>query len=104
VSINIRPDPIINAGNAMTELAELVSSSVDLDLAPNRTAADGHPGWESAAALTQVTQAWEQQLGKLTFQLGELGDRLQTSANDYIQTDAEAARRIQEVLNLLSSP
>jgi hypothetical protein len=103
MNIHIRPDPIVDAGNAMTEVADVVSSAVDMDFAPSRAAADGHPGWEAAAALTQATQAWEEQMGALTSQLGQLGDRLRGSANDYARTDAEAARRINEVFVLLSS-
>ncbi|HEX7661201.1 MAG TPA: type VII secretion target [Pseudonocardiaceae bacterium] len=104
MSINIRPDPIINAGNAMRELAELAALSIAGQLVSNRAAAEGHPGWASATPLNQVTEAWEAQLGRLTFQLGDLGDQLRISAIDYKNTDAEAARRIQEVFNLLSSP
>jgi hypothetical protein len=103
MNINIRPDPIIAAGNTMTELSEVVTSTVTEDLAPNRTAATSHPGWESSAALVQATQVWENKIGNLAFQLGQLGDRLEESANSYVQTEAEALRRIQEVFSLLGS-
>ena len=104
MSINIRPDPIIAAGNALTELSQVVSAAITSDLKPNQAAAAGHHGWESAAAVEQVTGAWENRLAALAFQLGQLGDRLRTSATSYSQTDAEAARRIQEVFTLLESP
>jgi hypothetical protein len=104
MDINIRPDPIITAGNAMTELSGLVSSSIASDLRANDAAAAHHPGWESADALVQVTRTWENRLAGLTFQLGRLGDRLRTSANTYTRVDAEAARRIQEVFTLLAAP
>jgi hypothetical protein len=104
VSINIRPDPIITAGNAMTELSQVVSSAITSDLEPNQAAAAGHHGWESAAAVMQVAGAWENRLANLAFQLGQLGDRLRTSAASYSQAGAEAARRIQEVFTLLESP
>ena len=103
MSINIRPDSIINTANEMSELAEMVSLNIAGQLASNRAAADGNPGWGSAEALTQTTRAWETELEKLTFQLGDLADRLRASANDYKQTDAEAARRIQEIFDLLMS-
>lgn len=104
MNINIRPDPIITAGNAMTDLSEVVTSAITEDLAASKTAATSHPGWESSAALLQVTQAWESKISNLAFQLGQLGDRLEQSANSYTQTEAEALRRIQEVFNLLGSP
>ncbi len=104
MNINIRPDPIITASNAMTELSQVVSSTIARDLAPNQAAATSHPGWESTQALLQATQVWENKITNLSFQLGELGDRLQESANSYQQTDAAAQRRIHEVFTLLGSP
>lgn len=45
MNINIRPDPIIDAGNDMTELASVTEELVDGRLGANRTAAAAHPGW-----------------------------------------------------------
>lgn len=101
MNINIRPDPIIDAGNDMTELASVTEELVDGRLGANRTAAAAHPGWQSSAALTQVTQAWETHLGGLIFEVGQLGVRLRDSAHAYTQADAEAERRVREVLDLL---
>jgi len=102
MGIDIRPDPVNDAGDAMTEIAELAGARIDDGLQTSLDAANAHPGWESSGALTETTQAWENHLGQLVFQVGQLGDRLHTSAADYTRADAEAARGLQAVLDLMT--
>jgi hypothetical protein len=73
MGIEIRPGAVDEAGTAMTQLGEDVASTIGSELAANQAAVGGHRGWESAAAATQAAQAWENRIGSLAGQLGQLG-------------------------------
>lgn len=54
------------------------------------TAADGHHGWASAAALKRCAATWEDHMVDLGKQMNTMADNLHTTANAYDTTDAQA--------------
>ncbi|MFF1556061.1 type VII secretion target [Streptomyces sp. NPDC058279] len=70
------------AGAALENLRRSLDSS--------DTAAGGHHGWASAAALKRCATAWEDHMVDLGKQMNTMADNLHTTAHAYDTTDAQA--------------
>ncbi|MFD8413760.1 type VII secretion target [Streptomyces sp. NPDC059650] len=78
-----------SAGGAESAAAKALEN-LRKSLDSSDTAADGHYGWASAAALKRCATAWEDHMVDLGKQMNTMADNLHTTANAYDTTDAQA--------------
>ncbi|RKT08464.1 excreted virulence factor EspC (type VII ESX diderm) [Streptomyces sp. 3211.6] len=78
-----------SAGGARSA-AEEALDNLRRSLDSSDTAADGHHGWASAAALKRCASAWEDHMVDLGRQMNTMADHLHTTARSYDTTDAQA--------------
>lgn len=102
MSININPQGVHTAGNNLSNLAESAKAKTEHALDASADTAGAHPGWESSAAVLGCEQEWTKHLTGLIGQIDSTAQKLHDSATTHQQTDEEAARRLNEVLDELS--
>jgi hypothetical protein len=84
------------------DLATLADNAVAHDLDSTTVAAEAHPDWLVSGVAPGCQNAWETHLGYLVGEINSTAEKLHASASSISRTDAEAARRLNQVLAELS--
>lgn len=90
VDIDIKTQYVRQSAGGTNEAAAKALENLRRSLDSSDTAADGHHGWASAAALKRCATAWEDHMVDLGKQMDTMADNLHTTANAYDTTDAQA--------------
>ncbi|MDT0450535.1 type VII secretion target [Streptomyces hesseae] len=90
MDINIKTDYVRQGAGGAHAAADTALDNLRRSLDSSDTAADGHHGWTSAAALKQCATAWENHMVDLAKQMTTMAENLHGSANAYDTTDLQA--------------
>lgn len=102
MKIQMDPTGVREAGDDMTALETAASAIVARSLDASVDAATAHPGWAASGALRACQQEWSGHLSELVGEVGRTAQKLYTAASMTQQLDAEAARRLKQILNELN--
>lgn len=90
MDINVKTDYVRQGAGGTRSAAETALENLRRSLDSSETAADGHHGWASAAALKQCATAWEDHMVDLAKQMNTMAQNLHSSASAYDTTDHQA--------------
>jgi len=99
VNLHMNPDPVGRAGHDLNKMAGDAKEKIKSLFGSSDAAAEGNKGWNSSASLAACRKAWEGRLGQLVDQTKQAGQALVDSAGAVAATDAEAADRLDHVLD-----
>ncbi|MEV4744228.1 type VII secretion target [Streptomyces sp. NPDC049555] len=101
-NINVGTTYVRQGAGGTRTAAETALENLGHSLDSSDTAADGHHGWTSAAALKQCATAWENHMVDLAKQMNTMAENLHSSANAYDATDLQAKDAISRLHHALS--
>ncbi|GAA2743005.1 hypothetical protein [Kitasatospora cinereorecta] len=90
----VHPVELAAAGRSGRSTAELLRLDVTAAVAPLDAAVAALPGWRTASALHDCTEAWRLVLVALTDELATIGADLERTAANYTAADALAHRAL----------
>ncbi|MFF1342456.1 type VII secretion target [Streptomyces sp. NPDC058290] len=90
MDIDIKTQYVRQSAGGTNEAATKALENLRRSLDSSDTAADGHHGWASAAALKRCATAWEDHMVDLGKQMDTMAGNLHTTANAYDTTDFQA--------------
>ncbi|GAA0684988.1 hypothetical protein GCM10010193_43600 [Kitasatospora atroaurantiaca] len=90
----VHPAELADAGLAARRTAERLQAGANAVPAAGDAAVAALPGWRTAVALDECTEAWHRALVRLAAELEGIGADLQRTASDYEATEAEIRRSL----------
>lgn len=102
MKIQMDPTGVHDVGDDMTTLEASASATVAHSLDASIEAAAAHAGWAASDALRGCQQAWSGHLTELVDEIGRTAQKLHNAASMAQQLDAEAARRLNQILHELN--
>ncbi|WP_143676660.1 hypothetical protein [Kitasatospora sp. GP30] len=85
------PDELSGAGGSAQTIAEQIPGEFNAVLAPSDQASSGLAGWGTGAALHDCTYGWQKLVGGLSGDMDGYGGKLIKMAQNYRQSDQDAA-------------
>ncbi|MET7299499.1 type VII secretion target [Embleya sp. NPDC005575] len=101
MDIGIDPTATGASGDTVLGLSGQVKKHLDTALWTSVAIGTGEPGWLSATALGNCGAAWQRHLGTLADEMGQLGENVRATADQYDWADGEIAKRLSTGLNNL---
>lgn len=97
-NIGVSPSGVNTVAQSIQSLADEATGNAGHCADASVTAALANPGWVSSAALTDCAQTWAQHIDGMVTEMGQLAEKLGTSAASYTKADADASTRFQRIL------
>jgi uncharacterized protein YukE len=101
--IDIQPGTVESAGHALGDVATTAATHTAHALDSSAGTAKSHSGWSAGKSLAGCATAWEQHMSTLVGTIGDLGDRLVSSARQYSQVEQQIAAGFGDALHKLDS-
>ncbi|MGH3875038.1 MAG: hypothetical protein ACRDSR_26670 [Pseudonocardiaceae bacterium] len=103
MDLRIEPSPVITTGRDLAKMADDAKVRIESLFGSSDTAVQGNTGWKSSASLAACRKAWDGRLDQLVDQTKQAGQDLVDSAGRVAAADAEAADRLNNVLDGMAS-
>lgn len=95
----MQPVQVDATGQDLAKLADDAKTRITSLFDSSDAAVEGNRGWKSSASLAACRRVWEGRLNQLVDQTRQAGQDLVDSAGMVAAADAEAARRLTNVLD-----
>ncbi len=99
MDIDIKTDYVRQGAGGTRSAAHEALENLRRSLDSSESAADGHHGWASAAALKLCATAWEDHMVDLAKQMSTMAENLHSSANAYDTTDHQTKDALSRLRN-----
>jgi len=103
VTIRMVPAAVSRAGDDLERLSAEAKGWIETAFHTTDTAVSDNPGWSSTSMLVSCRRAWSTRAGELIDRTTRLGVDLADSAAGVSAADAEATRRLHDVLDGLAA-